>query len=258
MVVVNEELTAEEWKRRWEKERDKVARLKGQLARAEAELDKWRRGESVNPDEQVKLNLDAIDLDMVTSTSISPDLSSASTTGLLTPALPAPAAAAPVAATATVSSISKDEWEREKAVLYAQLDEKDDELNTQSQQIEKHLLQLNEQEELIGQLRKENDELQGRMSALEADNEAQKDEVKEVLKALEELAMNFDQKQQEAETKSKENESLTIELDKKLSNLQSIQEELETLKEVCFTFILTVYRHFFFKFYDFQYIKYIY
>jgi len=232
VVVVNEELTAEEWKRRWEKERDKVARLKGQLARAEAELDKWRRGESVNPDEQVKLNLDAIDLDMVTSTSISPDLSSASTTGLLTPALPAPAAAAPVAATAAVSSISKDEWEREKAVLYAQLDEKDDELNTQSQQIEKHLLQLNEQEELIGQLRKENDELQGRMSALEADNEAQKDEVKEVLKALEELAMNFDQKQQEAETKSKENESLTIELDKKLSNLQSIQEELETLKEV--------------------------
>lgn len=54
MVVVNEELTAEEWKRRWEKERDKVARLKGQLARAEAELDKWRRGESVNPEEQVK------------------------------------------------------------------------------------------------------------------------------------------------------------------------------------------------------------
>lgn len=253
MVVVNEELTAEEWKRRWEKERDKVARLKGQLARAEAELDKWRRGESVNPDEQVKLNLDAIDLDMVTSTSISPDLSSASTTGLLTPALPAPAAAAPVAATATVSSISKDEWEREKAVLYAQLDEKDDELNTQSQQIEKHLLQLNEQEELIGQLRKENDELQGRMSALEADNEAQKDEVKEVLKALEELAMNFDQKQQEAETKSKENESLTIELDKKLSNLQSIQEELETLKEVCFSFILTVYRHLEKKFYDFEY-----
>jgi kinesin family protein 5 len=43
-VMVNEELTAEEWKRRWEKEREKVARLKGQLSRAEIELERWRRG----------------------------------------------------------------------------------------------------------------------------------------------------------------------------------------------------------------------
>ena len=43
-VTVNEELTAEEWKRRWEKEREKVARLKGQLHRAETELERWRRG----------------------------------------------------------------------------------------------------------------------------------------------------------------------------------------------------------------------
>ena len=46
-VMVNEELTAEEWKRRWEKEREKVARLKGQLSRAEIELERWRRGNLV-------------------------------------------------------------------------------------------------------------------------------------------------------------------------------------------------------------------
>ena len=44
--------------------------------------------------------------------------------------------------------------------------------------------------------------------------------------------MNFDQKQQEAESKSKENETLTAELDKKLSNLKVIEDELDTLKEV--------------------------
>lgn len=43
-VIVNEELTAEEWKRRWEKEKEKVAKLKGQLSRAETELTRWRNG----------------------------------------------------------------------------------------------------------------------------------------------------------------------------------------------------------------------
>lgn len=45
-VMVNEELTAEEWKRRYEKEREKNARLKGLIERYEAELAKWRRGNS--------------------------------------------------------------------------------------------------------------------------------------------------------------------------------------------------------------------
>jgi len=44
-VVVNEELTAEEWKRRFEKEREKNGRLKGIIERYEAELAKWRAGQ---------------------------------------------------------------------------------------------------------------------------------------------------------------------------------------------------------------------
>lgn len=44
VVVVNEELTAEEWKRRYHLEREKVLRLKAQLAAAQEELTKWRRG----------------------------------------------------------------------------------------------------------------------------------------------------------------------------------------------------------------------
>lgn len=45
-VIVNEELTAEEWKRRWEKEKEKVAKLKNQLSRAEGELNRWRNGKT--------------------------------------------------------------------------------------------------------------------------------------------------------------------------------------------------------------------
>ena len=43
-VMVNEELTAEEWKRRYEKEKDKNTRLRGMLERYQTELTKWRAG----------------------------------------------------------------------------------------------------------------------------------------------------------------------------------------------------------------------
>jgi kinesin family protein 5 len=233
VVCVNEELTAEEWKRRYEKEKDKVARLKGQLARAEAELEKWRHGETVSPEEQVRLNLEQIDNDgvpsMAASTFPTPTSSSSASLAPSSTSFLAPTDGVPAA------SIFKEEWEREKSMLYAQLDEKDDELNSQSQIVEKYHLQLTEQEELNNQLRKENDDLQMRIASMEADSESQKEEVKEVLKALEELAMNFDQKQQEAELKSKENESLAQELDKRGINLKSIEEEFETYKEVAQT-----------------------
>jgi len=44
-VMVNEELTAEEWKRRYERERDKCARLRGLIERYQAELARWRHGQ---------------------------------------------------------------------------------------------------------------------------------------------------------------------------------------------------------------------
>jgi kinesin family protein 5 len=129
VVCVNEELTAEEWKRRYEKEKEKLARLKGQLARAETELEKWRNGESVSPEEQIKLSniLEQIEMDVPSSLSSSSSITNLAASSLATVPLSSLAISNKSlipAEVASVSTLLKEDWEREKSALYTQLDEK--------------------------------------------------------------------------------------------------------------------------------------
>uniref|UniRef100_A0A3P8S1L9 Kinesin-like protein n=1 Tax=Amphiprion percula TaxID=161767 RepID=A0A3P8S1L9_AMPPE len=108
----------------------------------------------------------------------------------------------------------------------------DDEINQQSQLVEKLKQQMLDQEELLASSRRDHDTLQTELNRLLAENEASKEEVKEVLQALEELAVNYDQKSQEVEIKTKEFEALSEELNEKSSSLASIDSELQKLKEM--------------------------
>ena len=92
----------------------------------------------------------------------------------------------------------------------------DDDINNQSQLIEKLQEQALEQEELIVSIRREHETLQQEVQRIQTENDSAKDEVKEVLQALEELAVNYDQKSQEVDNRNKENESLNEELQKKV------------------------------------------
>ena len=69
--------------------------------------------------------------------------------------------------------------------------------------------------QLIAATRRDYEVLQSEMTRIQAENDAAKDEVKEVLQALEELALNYDQKSQEVENKCKENECLNEEISQK-------------------------------------------
>lgn len=220
VVCVNEELTAEEWKRRYEKEKEKNARLKGKVEKLEAELARWRAGETVNLEEQINLQ----------------DIMEASTPNVEVETQEiAPIPATPSGLAAMVGSISADERSRleaERERLYQQLDDKDEEINQQSQYVEKLKEQIEDQEELIANARREYETLQSEMTRIQQENESAKEEVKEVLQALEELAVNYDQKSQEIETKNKDIDSLTDEVQQKQTVLNSTTSELQQLKDM--------------------------
>ncbi|ELU13065.1 hypothetical protein CAPTEDRAFT_174698, partial [Capitella teleta] len=112
-VMVNEELTAEEWKRRYEKERDKNAKLKGIIERMELELARWRQGDAVPSEEQMAAH------DALTASSSTHNLTAA-----LVP---------PVVSGLAVTDDERTKWEIEKQKLYQIMDDKDDEINSNCQ-----------------------------------------------------------------------------------------------------------------------------
>uniref|UniRef100_A0A8D2ZQ17 Kinesin-like protein n=1 Tax=Scophthalmus maximus TaxID=52904 RepID=A0A8D2ZQ17_SCOMX len=201
-VTLNVELTAEQWKSKWEKEKEKNKTLKNTVNWLENELNRWRKGE-------VDAKAEVLALDKALNND-----KTAPTPALST--LPG----------VTLTGPEKEKCEAEMAKLYKEMDDKDDEINQQSQLLEALREQMLDQEELLTSSRHDHDTLQKELNRLLAENEASKEEVKEVLQALEELALNYDQKSQEVEDKAQEFEALSED------SLASIDSELQKLKEM--------------------------
>ena len=221
VICVNEELTAEEWKRRYEREKEKNGRLKGKVEKLEAELARWRAGEKVDPNEQVNM------VDPMEASTPNVDVMEVSAV------VEAPTRTAPnLALLGSISSDERARLEAEHERLFQQLDDKDEEINQQSQYVEKLKEQIMDQEELIANSRRDYENLQTEMTRIQQENESAKEEVKEVLQALEELAVNYDQKSQEIDNKNKEMDTISEELQQKHASLNTTSTELQQLKDM--------------------------
>ncbi|XP_057190415.1 kinesin-1 heavy chain isoform X1 [Triplophysa rosa] len=220
-VTVNVELTAEQWKKKYEREKEKNKSLRNTITWLENELNRWRKGETVPAEEQFdkeKANAEVLALDnTINNDKFASTPSNPPMPGLLGVRL---------------TDVEKGKCEAELTKLYKQLDDKDEEINQQSQLVEKLKQQMLDQEELLASSRRDHDNRQVELTRLQLENDASKEEVKEVLQALEELAVNYDQKSQEVEDKSKGFEALSEELNQKSSTLASIDSELQKLKEM--------------------------
>ncbi|KAF3703306.1 Kinesin-1 heavy chain Conventional kinesin heavy chain Ubiquitous kinesin heavy chain [Channa argus] len=194
-VSLNVELTAEQWKKKWEKEKEKNKTLRNTVTWLENELTRWRKGETVPAEEQFDKEKAKAEVQALDST-----LNNDKTT--TTPVFSSLSGV-------KLTDAEKEKYEAEMTKLYKELDDK-----------------------LLASSGRDHDTLQTELNRLLAENEASKEEVKEVLQALEELAVNYDQKSQEVEDKTKEFEALSEELNEKSSSLASIDSELQKLKEM--------------------------
>ncbi|XP_050840757.1 kinesin heavy chain [Serinus canaria] len=193
---VNLELTAEQWKKKFEKEKEKNKALRESLARLEAELNRWRSGEAVPETEQLsEAEAGTGPGEGQGGVPEEPPLNDNSSSIVI-----------------HISDEERHKYEEEIRKLYKQLDDKDDEINQQSQIMEKLKQQMLDQEEVLAAARGGGEAARRELAALRAEHGAARAEVTEVLAALEELARSYDRKAQEAEDTGRHNRRLADEL----------------------------------------------
>uniref|UniRef100_A0A8C1BQ59 Kinesin motor domain-containing protein n=1 Tax=Cyprinus carpio carpio TaxID=630221 RepID=A0A8C1BQ59_CYPCA len=220
---INLELTAEQWKRKYEKEKEKNKGMRDTIQRLELELRRWRNGEKVPETEQA--DADAAKLEGSDEASLDNERSSerqrererdSDSSSIVV----------------RISEEERQKYEEEIRKLYRQLDDKDDEINLQCQLVEKMKEQILDQDELLASSRGDSDKVQTELGRLQTESDCAKAEVREVLQALEELAVNYDQKSQEVEEKNLHNKQLAEQLSLKMANLMELEAELTQMHEV--------------------------
>uniref|UniRef100_A0AAR2IL76 Kinesin-like protein n=1 Tax=Pygocentrus nattereri TaxID=42514 RepID=A0AAR2IL76_PYGNA len=209
---INLELTAEQWKRKYEKEKEKNKTLRETIQRLEAELKRWRNGEMPTHNKRCPSLDNEKEMERQKERERERDSDSSSIV-------------------VRISEEERQKYEEEIRKLYRQLDDKDDEINLQCQLFEKLKQQMLAQDELLASTRGDSDKVQTELGRLQSESESAKAEVREVLQALEELAVNYDQKSQEVEEKSLHNKQLAEQLSQKMV-LMELEAELAQMQEV--------------------------
>ncbi|KAI6177457.1 Kinesin-like protein [Aphelenchoides bicaudatus] len=226
VVVVNEELTAAEWKRRYENEREKNSQLREKLKSllgVDAELKRWRAGEKVPESQWSNIN----DLETAAQTIMTPSMSES----ILLPSPHATALTHEKLPEGPMTDAERRRYEEQLQVLYQQLDERDEEIQLHANTAEQLKQQLTEQENLIHDRKNEYERALGELQQAQQENTKAHEEAEELFNALQELALNLDQKKNEVTDLRKENDTLQDEIGQNKEEAIKVNGKLDELKE---------------------------
>ncbi|KAI5613653.1 kinesin heavy chain, partial [Silurus asotus] len=203
-VCVNLELTAEEWKKKYDKEKQKGINMKELVEKLQAELSQWTSGVCVPV---IEPSIDEQEVLIDPMPVISDCFASETRT------------------------LENGQCEESINDLYKLLDDKDEEINVQTQLVEKLRLQMEVQEEFLASSQRDCARIQEELSSLQRDSVEMTTDVGEVLSALEELALNYDKKSEAATKSTHTNHVLGEQLAMKNEMIEAAQIEIEELQE---------------------------
>merc|ERR1712235_89130 len=209
-VVANVELTADQWRRKYEKERDKAKKLQNENELMRLELERWRNGETVPLEERCEMQKELVFNDSAAH---------GRGDGVNTPS------------TCSTPLTSMHHGVNESGDLYKLLDEKDEEIHIVTRLNEQLKVQLLDLESLVSTMRGDGDKQSGEFQTLHSELQESKEEVSELMRALEDLALNYDQKADALQASYTEREKIEQELARKDELTVNLMNEIELLKE---------------------------
>ena len=236
-IIRNEELTADEWKARYNKLKKQYRGIVSCLNSMQEEVKRWRAGEKVPEDEWVKL---------LNSTPVDDDKSAPAADAPLSETKPEPSSVSNEPSYSFNSAHSSPlpnapavppDWEEERAQLISSVDKKEEELSELRQELEEVQEGQGEIEEekkeyqlRLEELQQQNEDLNNKLADTQNDVAKSHDDLIQVISELQTLALTTEELSNSNQTMIERCSFLEADLQKEVRSSQNTQSTFKSFK----------------------------
>ena len=240
-IVRNEELTADEWKARYNKLKKQYRGIVGCLNSVQEELKRWRGGESVPEEDWCKLG--SVPGDDKSTTTADTPLSESKPAAELTAALSEAAFSFSSAHSSPLPQApsTPPDWEEERAQLVSCVDKKEEELCGLRQDLEEVQESHNELVERWEELSIESETLKDKLEETENNVDKSHDDLLQVISELQKLALTTEELSNDKQTMTDRCASLEADLKDEKKSSETTQNMFSSFKSKIVQMLTTLF-----------------